>query len=76
VRGILWTLALIPALLVAGALLGAVQHAWYRSRVRAGSIKDEDVPFFGALLLRGLALSVALLAAAAIASHVAAGSAS
>ena len=74
-RGILWTLALIPALLVVGIVLGAIQHAYYRARVRAGAIKDEDVPFFGALLLRGLAIAVAAIAAIAIASHVSSGTA-
>ena len=57
-RSLLWALALVPALIIVGALLGAVQLAWYRVRVRAGGMKSEDIPFFGALLLRGMVLAV------------------
>jgi hypothetical protein len=72
-RSILWALALVPALLVLGAVLGALQLAYYRVKVRAGRMKADDIPFFGALLLRGLAIAVALLAAGAIWSNIAAG---
>jgi hypothetical protein len=56
-------LALVGAFLlvpVCGVILGFVQLGYYRMRVRAGSFRETDIPFFGALLMRGM-ISLLLL---------------
>lgn len=60
---------LVPVL---GALLGALQLAYYRARVRAGRMKEDEIPFFGALLLRGMVAVFAVIALIGIAVNVAA----
>ena len=50
-------LALVGAFLlvpVCGVILGFVQLGYYRMRVRAGAFREADIPFFGALLMRGM----------------------
>jgi hypothetical protein len=42
---------LLPAL---GAALAWAQIAYYRIQVRRGRIVEDDVPFFGVLLMRGM----------------------
>ncbi len=67
---ILASIATFLAVPVLGALLGLVQVAYYRSRVRAGTITADEVPFFGALLLRGMMVVMALGVCAAIAANL------
>ncbi len=55
-----------------GALLGGVQLVFYRMRVRSGRMKSEDIPFFGALLLRGMIAVFALGAVFAVLANLAA----
>jgi hypothetical protein len=67
------TLAAFLGLPIAGAVLGWLQLLYYRARVRAGKMKDEDIPFFGALLLRSLVVLVAIVIIGAIIANIAAG---
>jgi hypothetical protein len=63
---ILGTIAAFLLVPICGILLGLVQLAWFRMRVRGGSCKAEDIPFFGALMLRGMLLTFVLLAVGGI----------
>jgi len=53
-----------------GIALGLVQQAWYNARLQAGKVTEDDVPFFGILMLRGMVVAFAVLAALAIAANV------
>jgi hypothetical protein len=68
---VLASLAAIIALPLFGALLGAVQAAWYRRQVAAGRMTEDDVPFFGILMLRGMLVGFVLVAIAAINANIA-----
>jgi hypothetical protein len=65
-RLVLATIAAVLMVPILGAVLGALQLAWYRSRVRRGSLQGDQVPFFGVLLLRGMMMVFALIALGAI----------
>ncbi len=66
---ILPTIAAVIALPLCGIILGLVQHAWYRRRVATGSLTEDDVPFFGLLLLRGMLVGMVFVGGGAIAVH-------
>ena len=70
---ILPTLAAVIALPLSGIILGLVQHAWYRRRVAAGTLTEDDVPFFGLLLLRGMLVGMVVVGSGAIAVHAVTG---
>lgn len=70
-RLILATIAAVVCVPVLGAALGALQLLYYRARVRVGKLAAEQVPFFGALLLRGMVLVFLLLAVGAILTNLA-----
>ncbi len=54
-----------------GIFLGWLQQRWYTAQVKAGKMTEDDVPFFGILLLRGMLVGFAVLALGAIASNIA-----
>jgi hypothetical protein len=56
-----------------GLLLALAQLGVYGLLTRTGRRKPEDVPFFGLLLFRGVALMFLLCAAGAVAAHLLAG---
>jgi len=69
-------LALIGAFLlvpVCGVILGFVQLGYYRMRVRTGSCREADIPFFGALLMRGMISLLLLLLIGGILVNIAHG---
>jgi hypothetical protein len=70
---VLATVLTFLAVPVIGALLGLVQLAVYRLRVRAGKMTADEIPFFGALLMRGMMIVVALGVIAAITANVRSG---
>lgn len=63
-RPLLATLAAFLGVPILGAVLGLIQLGWYHARVRSGGLSAQEVPFFGALLLRGM--TVAFIAIAGI----------
>jgi hypothetical protein len=65
---ILATLAAIIGMPLLGIVLGLVQLWWYRLR----KTPEDDIPFFLALVIRGMLVLLALIAVGAIASHLAA----
>ena len=67
------TLAAFLGLPIAGAVLGWLQMVYLRSRVRAGKMKEEDIPFFGALLLRSMIVLVVFVILGAIIANIASG---
>lgn len=52
--------AILGPLLLA-VLLAWLQHVWYLGRVRCGSLPDEERPFFGILLFRGLLMTLGIV---------------
>jgi hypothetical protein len=64
------SLLAVIGLPVFGIVLGLLQQAWYRRQVRAGRLPEDEVPFFGLLLLRGMLVGFALLAVAAIVANL------
>jgi hypothetical protein len=70
---ILATLAAFLGLPIGGALLAALQHAHYRRRVRAGTMAESEVPFFGALLLRSMMWLLILVVIGAVVANVVSG---
>jgi uncharacterized membrane protein YqjE len=62
-------LAIIGVPLV-GIVLGLVQQRWYDARLKAGKVTEDDVPFFGILMLRGMVVAFAVLAALAIMANI------
>jgi hypothetical protein len=69
-RLILATIVAVLMVPISGALLGALQLAWYRARVRSGALAQDQVPFFGVLLLRGMMLVFALIALGTIVVNI------
>ena len=67
------TLAAFLGLPIAGAVLGGLQLLWFRFRVRTGKMKEEDIPFFGALLLRSMVVLIVLVIVGAIIANINAG---
>jgi hypothetical protein len=67
------TLAAFLGLPIIGAVLGGLQLVYYRFRVRAGKMKEEDIPFFGALLLRSMVFLIVLVIVGAIIANINAG---
>jgi len=65
---ILAILAAVIGMPVLGIILGWVQVAWYRMR----KTPEDDIPFFLALVIRGLLVVLAVITVGAIASHLAA----
>ncbi len=61
------TTAAIFGLPLLGILVGLIQLGWYRLR----KTPEDDIPFFGILVLRGMILGLALIAVGAVASHLA-----
>ncbi len=70
---IIATICTFLAVPILGALLGLAQLGIYRALVRAGKMTTEQIPFFGALLFRGMMLVMALGVVAAIAANIAGG---
>ncbi|GDY12289.1 hypothetical protein LBMAG53_11670 [Planctomycetota bacterium] len=64
------TLLLLLTPLVGGLFLALVQLAIYSFLVGTNRLKADDVPFFGLLLFRGVALVFALGALGAVAMHL------
>ena len=65
------SLLAILGLPIFGIVLGMLQQRWYAARLKAGKISEDDVPFFGILLLRGMLAGFVLIGAAAIAANIA-----
>ncbi len=63
---LLATAAAIFGLPLLGILVGLLQLGWYRLR----KTPEDDIPFFGYLVLRGMIAGLALIAVAAILSHL------
>ena len=63
---LLATAAAIFGLPLLGILVGLLQLGWYRLR----KTPEDDIPFFGFLVLRGMIAGLALIAVAAILSHL------
>ena len=67
---LLAVVAAVIGLPLFGALIGFVQLAVYRVLVRRGALPEDDVPFFGLLLMRGMVLGMVLIAGMAVASRM------
>jgi len=48
--------------IVLGLLIGAIQLGFYKLLKKAGMIKDEDIPMFIILVMRGLFVLLAVIA--------------
>ena len=66
---ILPTILAVIALPAGGIVLGLIQQAWYRRQVAQGTMTEDDVPFFGLLLLRGMIVGMMVFGLGAIAVH-------
>ena len=47
--------------IIGGLIFGCIQLMIYRSLVAAGRMKEENIPFFGMLLFRGMFVTLALI---------------
>ena len=65
---ILAILAAVIGMPLLGILLGLAQVAWYRMR----KTPEDDIPFFLALVIRGMLVVLAVITVGAIVSHLAA----
>jgi hypothetical protein len=62
-RGVFGIGLLMLGPLVGGIVLGGLQWAVYRSLVKAGAMQPDSVPMFPILVMRGLILLIAVIAA-------------
>lgn len=55
--GVILAMLAVPGL---GLLLALGQQSWYRWQLARGRVTEDDVPFFGILLLRGMMITLVL----------------
>lgn len=65
------TLLALVGLPLFGVLVGFLQQRWYQARLKAGAISEDDIPFFGILMLRGMLGGFVVLAVLAISANIA-----
>ncbi len=66
--GVILAMLAVPGL---GLLLAMAQQSWYRWQLARGRVVEDDVPFFGILLLRGMMITLVLGMALAVLARLA-----